>query len=481
MISSLRNRIFHPLAVFSMMLAAGMAHAQGGPLGSDSSIPSTPAPVGSGARAAGMANAFVAIADDATAVSWNPAGLVQLEEPEFSIVGQYLWNRDDITSWHDPEANGEYSFDNFDLNFLSFVYPVPRPIWNRNLVLSLSYQKRYDFTRNLSSELRTVQSALGDLLLRQDTTLDFDQQGSLGAVSAAAAYEITNTFSVGLALNLWRKTFLEESGWEQETLVHSRFTAGSSISSSRGYSKESYEDFRGENLTLGAMWRMTDKWTLGARYETAFTGEADYGAVDWDLRLVPNPVQPVVSNFASTREQRKIRFPDTLALGIAYRRNDRLTLAMDVTRTDWNDLYVKTRLGDRYSLVDGADLRNPFRRTDFDPTYTVRLGGEYAFIPKQRGETLDHLWTLRGGLFLEQEPASGRSSRNFFAPGDGKADNFFGVATGVGLLLKQRVNIDLSYQYRWGSGVNGDLNPGVIGFSDDEDSHRVMLSTVIYF
>jgi long-subunit fatty acid transport protein len=41
---------------------------------------------GSGARAAGMGNAFIAVSDDGTAASWNPAGLSQLRKPEFSVV-----------------------------------------------------------------------------------------------------------------------------------------------------------------------------------------------------------------------------------------------------------------------------------------------------------------------------------------------------------------------------------------------------------
>ena len=40
----------------------------------------SPAPVGSGARAAGKGFAFIAVADDATAASHNPAGLVQSME-----------------------------------------------------------------------------------------------------------------------------------------------------------------------------------------------------------------------------------------------------------------------------------------------------------------------------------------------------------------------------------------------------------------
>ena len=45
-------------------------------------------------RAAGaIMGAFIGVADAATAASWNPAGLVQLEKPEFSIVYGYF-NRD---------------------------------------------------------------------------------------------------------------------------------------------------------------------------------------------------------------------------------------------------------------------------------------------------------------------------------------------------------------------------------------------------
>jgi long-subunit fatty acid transport protein len=44
---------------------------------------------GVGARAAGMAFAFNAIADDATAMSWNPAGLTQLKHPELSGIMRF--------------------------------------------------------------------------------------------------------------------------------------------------------------------------------------------------------------------------------------------------------------------------------------------------------------------------------------------------------------------------------------------------------
>src|SRR5258708_36399105 len=44
-------------------------------------------PIGAGARGLGMGGAFIAVADDGTAASFNPAGLAQLRRTEFAVVG----------------------------------------------------------------------------------------------------------------------------------------------------------------------------------------------------------------------------------------------------------------------------------------------------------------------------------------------------------------------------------------------------------
>jgi hypothetical protein len=61
-------------------------------------FPSSPNPVGSGARALGMGGAFIAVADDATAASWNPGGLIQLERPEISIVYEAFHRVEDLST-----------------------------------------------------------------------------------------------------------------------------------------------------------------------------------------------------------------------------------------------------------------------------------------------------------------------------------------------------------------------------------------------
>ncbi len=73
--------------------------------------------LGVGTRAMGLSGAFVAVADDASAAYWNPAGLVQLDQAE--LLGMY----------------GSYLNDKNRNLYFSFQYPLPDDI---HLAVSLN-------------------------------------------------------------------------------------------------------------------------------------------------------------------------------------------------------------------------------------------------------------------------------------------------------------------------------------------------------
>jgi len=460
-----------------------------GPAAGQLEISVSPSPVGAGARAAGMADAFVAIADDATAASWNPAGLTQLERPELSIVGSYNGIFEECSADFHDEVDSKHHDDNLDLNYLSAVYPLPFLVLNRNVCLSLNYQRKYDFSRKFRLRYNTASATTGGTPANSFLTMAFEQEGGLSTITPAVACEITRRISVGLSLNLWRSSLLSDNSWTQTTQSNriAFFGPATFISSSR--EREEYSDLSGENLTAGILWNLTNRWSLGARYDSAFTGEADYHRIGNTLKVsLPSVAFPSASLTAGSeirRETRHIRLPDSVAVGAAFRVNDRLTLSLDVTRTDWNDFYVRDAEGIRRSLVDFSNLEDPWTRPHFDPTYTVRLGAEYIFIPKRRDEELNTLWTLRAGLFYDEEPATGKASPREFRllddTGSGEPDKFYGLALGCGLLTHQRVNLDAAYQLRCGDGVNSDFIRGMTGFSERVLQHRFLLSTVIYF
>ncbi|MFH1282157.1 MAG: hypothetical protein ABII27_00655, partial [bacterium] len=67
--------------------------------------------IGIGARATGLANAFVGDADDVYGMYYNPAGLVQLEYPEFSsYYGKMYMNLSDDS--------------NLGHNFFAYAHPL---------------------------------------------------------------------------------------------------------------------------------------------------------------------------------------------------------------------------------------------------------------------------------------------------------------------------------------------------------------------
>lgn len=70
---------------------------------------------GVGARALGMGSAFVAIADDATATYWNPAGLTDVKKHSFSAM------------YSDTFSTGDGSFFSKGLvnyNFVNYVHQI---------------------------------------------------------------------------------------------------------------------------------------------------------------------------------------------------------------------------------------------------------------------------------------------------------------------------------------------------------------------
>jgi len=109
--------------------------------------------VGSGARALGQGNAFIAVADDATAASWNPGGLTQLERPEISLALEAFRRRSDLTSSNQPDLESTDTLSLADLNYLSVAYPFR--VCARQAVVSLNYLKQYRFDAKSSFPVAT--------------------------------------------------------------------------------------------------------------------------------------------------------------------------------------------------------------------------------------------------------------------------------------------------------------------------------------
>ena len=412
-------------------------------------IASSPNPVGSGARAMGMAGAFIAIADDATAASWNPGGLVQVEEPEISVVGAYSSRSEDLTSGVLPGLESDTTVDGANLNYLSVTYPFH--LWT-NWVVSLNYQRLYDFTRELdyTQDFRDV-----GLDLLQDK--QYFQDGYLGALGIAGAVEILPRFSLGVTFNLWTDQLFWRNGWDEtfeERAVGTVADEGVTIDT---HIQDKYEEFRGINFNIGLLWNPFDFLTVGAVVKTPFTASVRHEFRFRQVQTFDNPTEEPITTAQSIVENVDLKMPISYGIGIAGRISDALSVDLDVYRTHWSDYMLEDSQGNKFSPIDGR----PEDESDVKDTTMVRLGAEYLFILENKGLVVP----VRGGFFYDPEPAHG------------SVKDFFGIAIGSGVAYKWMV-FDLAYQFRWGTNVDtGNLIATTEG---DIMQHNLLFSLILH-
>jgi len=413
-------------------------------------ISSSPNPVGSGARATGMGGAFIAIADDATAASWNPAGLIQLEKPEVSIVGAYFDRSEEFFSAVHPEIKNTGEIDDVNINYFSATYPFR---FYRNMVVSINYQRLYEFER--SFDYSYDYSSLGVNLSQRKR---FDQEGFIGAMGLAYAIELTPRLSLGATLNIWTDDLFWDNGWKETFTERGVGTQSAVPVTIDTHYTDKYSDFRGVNANFGLLWNINRYLTVGAVVKTPFDADIRHEHRFTQTSVFGPPINTTVPGEQSTSEDVELRMPLSYGVGLAWRVSDALSFDLDVYRTDWSEYILTDSQGNDFSPIDGQ----PESASDVEDTTQVRIGGEYLFISQKRNMVVP----LRAGFFYDPEPSYG------------DVKDFYGIAVGSGIAYKKFI-FDLAYQLRWGRDVD---TGNLIATSEaDITQHLFLASIIIHF
>jgi long-subunit fatty acid transport protein len=407
----------------------------------------SPNPVGSGARAVGKGTAFIGVADDATAASHNPGGLVQLQRPEVSVVGSYFlrFESQDVTR---PDTGvADQTLDSADLNYLSLVYPFE--LLQRNVTVSVNFQRLFDLqgATDVASNFTTIDG------IQQ---VSARQKGGLFSISPAAAIQITPALSLGMALNIWPDIL--DNGWEQEVTVTGQgfVPVGNRLVpfTSAGHIKEKFT-FEGFNVTTGFLWTISSVFSLGGVVRTPFTAQVTRAHTS-ALAVTLGNGSPTACAQLNFRETLDMDIPLSYGLGLSARLSDALTLSLDVSRIHWSDFRLTTSTRDNTLLVENgapSGKGQAVLQGASDDATSVRLGAEYLWIRPPL------IIPLRAGVFYDPEP------------GDGGLDDFFGFSVGTGITLKQFL-FDMAYTFRAGT-VHGQATNTAV-------SHHGFLASIIY-
>jgi len=485
---------------------------------------SPPAPVGSGARAMGVGGAFIAVADDATAAMWNPGALIQLELPEASVVLDSNYRNID-----------SQTATLYDVNFVSMSYPFT--IQDVNMILSLNYQRLFDYYLDFENSLK------GDVIASQDASylvkgtgsgatrydvisvtginLALDSEitgkvrGELGTVSPAFAIQITPKFSLGFTANFWKDGWFNDGG---------------------RYRSEHEEKSNGEFSQFNALWWDTDgDCTCNGGHkcdDTVYYYIDDPSCMD---QLIPgnlvggNPTYSKKKSFQTvTRTKQRMRMQgQSYNFGLLWDITPRWTLGavyrtgavIEVDReyrwfreqtSGWASLNQAPVSGEvnydeHLTLPSAYGLGVGFRYSDalsFTSDVTVVRWDEYYYEP-EKGDKYSlvtglkkgvddvaptvtarvgaeyliikpkYVVPIRGGFFWDQEPAIPNS------------DNYYGLTVGSGFAYKWFIT-DLTYFYRLGRDVhvgysaNAERTELVEDAKGDVDQHQVMLSFIFH-
>jgi len=411
-------------------------------------VPSSYNPVGSGARAIGMGGAFIAIADDATAASWNPGGLIQLETPEISLVGTYFSRTEELDFGNNPEASGSERINSQNINYLSAAYPFT---WlKRNMIVSVNYQHLFDLYRDWEYTLNQEDvDFIGEQKLSQYS------EGSLSAIGIAYCVQVTPKISVGLTLNFWEDG-LYENQWETEninTWTGIDNSTGNNLALNQKTIDYSKNEFSGFNYNLGFLWTMNYRITLGFVFKAPFTADLKRYGEEFDF--IDDMEAPAV--YQESSEDQELDMPMSYGIGLSYRFSDELTAALDIYRTEWDDFILTDGNGNRSSPISFLSENE----SNVKPTTQIRFGAEYLFIRDR------YIIPIRGGCFYDPAPA------------EGSPDDYYGFSIGSGFARGKFV-FDFAYQYRFGNGVADYILEG-LDFSEDVKEHTIYSSIIYHF
>lgn len=345
---------------------------------------------GIGWRGFTMRGAYTAIADDWTAIYWNPGGLAFLEGKGlgafFVMPFPTFYDGNSIKNF-DP---GNFSLDQADI--FQRIYPTePRQFREKEMsptvvVTGLGFYRQIADRWVLGGGNYTPfgtfiqwKNEVFDPVTKAKIAADYFRFWANNVTNLSLATRLSDTLSVGFGLNLVLN--LTQLDAKKRYL-------GSSQPQSPDYLFKNKARAFGWGLegTGGLMYRPTPRWSFSAVYRSGtkvkLKGEMGFRHTAFGLG-------------DSSGFDQDFYQPATYGLGTAYRVTPKLTLSFDWQQTDWTTTKIKMNF-DRN--------RSPFRDMDEDMDWQrsnrYRLGAAYLFNEK---------WTLRMGYFFDQYATPGRA------------------------------------------------------------------------
>ena len=386
---------------------------------------------GLGARMVAMGGAFVGLADDFSAVMWNPAGLAQLEATTFGLSGDIII----------PKGTYQFGLLGIDTETESKMYPAGMvgfftPVGD-NIVAGISVYTPSGLGATWNGADLAFLSGVSPLLggTGNPTTIWKSFIGQV-SISPAVAVKINDTFFLGVALNVNYGIFdIERTAGSAQVAPTVFLDLGQYTEDSHGW---------GIGGTIGALVKPIEEVSIGVTFRTPIKVKFEGDASIENFPLIGAPGESTFS--------REVISPMWLGIGVAFHPTENITITADGHYTNWGKLdVVETEFTDEIwqgVLADEADLE-----LLWEDKWQFRFGVEYW---------VNDTFAVRAGYYNDPTP-SPDTTLNVLIPGF----DFNAITGGVGIVMNN-ISIDLSAEYLFGTERNITFNginemPGVYG------------------
>jgi long-chain fatty acid transport protein len=380
---------------------------------------------GIGARGRTMGNAMVAVADDWTAVFYNPAGLARLEEDQSGFVYELfsgglrstssLRNLSLLSSpdpargdFIDPIGDEPGTFGKKDIDAVVHYAEYGCAMQKGRAVFGLAI---YGSGSGADWQDRITSSGGDSIRARVGFT-----NGSAN-IPLALGYRLTDTLSIGGSLTA-RYGLLK--------VDISKLRSGSVP-----YTQKSIQETEGFGLStdLGIHWQASGELGIGFAARLPFRLSKS-----GTTRVVDTLGGLAISSGTSVKED----YPLRLAAGAAWRPTSSDLLGITVTWMNWEEYERHTSYDDPVPFVLEDSSGNPGR---WENTITAGIGYERKMNEK---------WTGRLGLLYDQAPEP-EEYRTLIG---GLVVDSWKLSAGTGIRLGE-ARLDLGYSYTYGPPVDG--------------------------
>ena len=399
-----------------------------------------------GARATGLGGAFIGLADDATAVESNPAGLTQLYDPEVSFEGKYI-------AYTTKQIYENFS-ENSDITKRDFINSVKSPAF-----ASVAFPYKRVVFALYRQELLNYQSSYQT---SQYPIVIPSFNGAFFPIKAATDLSVTN-YGFGIAVQPFEGfSFAVSPRWSEMKMTSSseRFDADpdnqnpylvpTDFSEGQIRNKSWIDDRDGQfSVNAGLLWRLQfiekklniPKVSFGAVYRSGpkFTVRESFSYGLLPVYAIAGVVITDTATLANNAEF-TVKVPDSFGAGFAVQPTKDLTFTLDVVHIKYQDLLENFNMillpaaaKDNYTIDNATEvhLGAEYVLTLGEKLLALRLGGYY-----EPDHTIRFTGTTAGKA---ADPAYSDAVQKALFPG---GDAQFHVTGGVGLVVNEHFQLD---------------------------------------